>query len=153
MAVITPSKTTSLTGVDTLNQGFISNEIEDTYLSHLDLNGFCTVDNNLQGVAGDRRTIYKYTPTGTAVDVAEGVGNTASIAVGLTGYKKTSTIASDQNLGGCSDYFILVLGIPSITIETGDWYDWPWDYASEWDDVRDRNSGVVPALASFFHTL
>ena len=85
MAVITPSKTTSLTGVDTLNQGFISNEIEDTYLSHLDLNGFCTVDNNLQGVAGDRRTIYKYTPTGTAVDVAEGVGNTASIAVGLTG--------------------------------------------------------------------
>jgi hypothetical protein len=46
-----------------------------------------------------------------------------------------------------------VLGIPAITIETGDWYDWPWDYASEWDDVRDRNSGVVPALASFFHTL
>ena len=81
----TPSKTTSLTGVDTLNQGFISNEIEDTYLSHLDLNGFCTVDNSLQGVAGDRRTIYKYTPSGTAVDVAEGVGNTASIAVGLTG--------------------------------------------------------------------
>ncbi len=77
----------------------------------------------------------------------------ADTAVGLTGYKKTSTIASDQNLGGCSDYFILVLGIPAITIETGDWYDWPWDYASEWDDVRDRNSGVVPALASFFHTL
>ena len=85
MAVITPSQTASLTGVATLNQGFISNEIEDTYLSHLDLNGFCTIDNSLQGVAGDRRTIYKYTPSGTAVDVAEGAGNNASISVALTG--------------------------------------------------------------------
>ena len=85
MAVITPSQTASLTGVATLNQGFISNEIEDTYLSHLDLNGFCTIDNSLQGVAGDRRTIYKYTPSGTAVDVAEGAGNSASISVALTG--------------------------------------------------------------------
>lgn len=85
MAVITPSQTASLTGVATLNQGFISNEIEDTYLSHLDLNGFCTIDNSLQGVAGDRRTIYKYTPSGVAVDVAEGAGNSASISVALTG--------------------------------------------------------------------
>jgi hypothetical protein len=85
MAVITPSQTASLTGVAPLNQGFISNEIEDTYLSHLDLNGFCTIDNSLQGVAGDRRTIYKYTPSGTAVDVAEGAGNSASISVALTG--------------------------------------------------------------------
>lgn len=85
MAVITPSQTASLTGVATLNQGFISNEIEDTYLSHLDLNGFCTIDNSLQGVAGDRRTIYTYTPSGTAVDVAEGAGNSASISVALTG--------------------------------------------------------------------
>lgn len=75
--------TNSLTGVQTLNQGFISNEIEDTYLSHLDLNGFCTIDNNLQGVAGDTRRINRYTAAGTAVDVAEGVGNTASISVNL----------------------------------------------------------------------
>ena len=83
MAVITPSQTASLTGVATLNQGFISNEIEDTYLSHLDLNGFCTIDNTLQGVAGDIRTIDVYGASGTAVDVAEGVGNTTSIAVAL----------------------------------------------------------------------
>lgn len=75
--------TNSLTGVQTLNQGFISNEIEDTYLSHLDLNGFCTIDNNLQGVAGDTRRINRYTASGTAVDVAEGVGNTSSISVNL----------------------------------------------------------------------
>lgn len=82
-------KMTSLTGVDTLNQGFVSNEIEDTYLSHLDLNGFCTIDNELTGVPGDKRRIIKYTATGAAVDVAEGVGNTASIAVGITGEEYT----------------------------------------------------------------
>ena len=30
---------------------FLSNEIEDQYQSHLDLQQFCTVDNNLTGVA------------------------------------------------------------------------------------------------------
>lgn len=85
MAVYNPGTTNSLTGVVTLNQGFVSNEIEDTYLSHLDLNGFCTIDNELTGVPGDRRRIIKYAATGAAVDVAEGVGNTASIAVGVTG--------------------------------------------------------------------
>lgn len=90
MAVYTNlDKMTSLTGVDTLNQGFVSNEIEDTYLSHLDLNGFCTIDNELTGVPGDKRRIIKYTATGAAVDVAEGVGNTASIAVGITGEEYT----------------------------------------------------------------
>lgn len=85
----TVDKMTSLTGVDTLNQGFVSNEIEDTYLSHLDLNGFCTIDNNLQAVPGDKRRIIKYTPSGTAVDVAEGAGNQSSIAVGIAGAEYT----------------------------------------------------------------
>ena len=76
--------TNSPADVDTLNQGFVSNEIEDTYLSHLDLNGFCTIDNNLQGVAGDTRRINVYTASGSAIDVAEGQGNTDSISVDLT---------------------------------------------------------------------
>lgn len=75
--------TNSLASVQTLNQGFISNEIEDEYLSHLDLNGFCTVDNNLQGVAGDIRRINVYGASGSAIDVAEGQGNSDSIAVTL----------------------------------------------------------------------
>lgn len=95
MAVITPPKSTSMTGIETLNQGFISNEIEDTYLSHLDLNAFCTIDNTLQGVAGDIRTIYKYTASGTAVDVAEGAGNSASIGVALTGNQYQIKCAQD----------------------------------------------------------
>ena len=78
-------KTNSLYNTDTLNQGFLSNEIEDTYVTHLDLNGFCTVDDGLQGVAGDIRTINRYTGSGAAVDVAEGAGNSTSdiISVGL----------------------------------------------------------------------
>ena len=38
---------------------FLSNEIEDQYQSHLDLQQFCTVDNNLTGVAGMGRKIHK----------------------------------------------------------------------------------------------
>ena len=81
---ISDYSTNSLVGVVTKNQGFVSHEIEDKYNSHLDLNGFCTIDNTLQGVAGDIRTIDVYGASGTAVDVAEGVGNTASISVALT---------------------------------------------------------------------
>lgn len=80
-----PYKTNSLYNTDTLNQGFVSNEIEDTYVTHLDLNRFCTVDNGLEGVAGDIRTINRYTGNGSAKDVAEGQGNGTGdiISVGL----------------------------------------------------------------------
>ena len=81
--LIPNTSTASLTGVTTLNQGFINHEIEDTYTTHLDLNGFCTVDNNLQGVTGDIRRIDTYIPSGVAEDVAEGQGNQTSISVGL----------------------------------------------------------------------
>ena len=81
---ITDYSISSLASVVTKQQGFVSHEIEDTYASHLDLNGFCTIDNSLQGVAGDIRTIDVYAASGSAVDVAEGVGNTESIATTLT---------------------------------------------------------------------
>ena len=77
------STTNSLASVVTMNQGFMSHEIEDEYNSHIDLNGFCTVDNNLQGVPGDIRTINTYGASGTAIDVAEGNGNSNSIATTL----------------------------------------------------------------------
>lgn len=77
------AQTASIQGVATLNQGFVSNEIEDLYASHLDLNGFCTVDNNLQGVAGDRRKINVYGATGSAEKVAEGQGNSGYISTTL----------------------------------------------------------------------
>ena len=77
------AQTASIQGVATLNQGFVSNEIEDLYASHLDLNGFCTVDNNLQGVAGDRRKINVYGATGSAEKVTEGNGNSGYISTTL----------------------------------------------------------------------
>ena len=76
--------TQSLASVVTLDQGFVSNEIEDEYVTHLNLNGFCTVDNSLQGVTGDIRKILTYSASGSAEDVAEGQGNNNSIATGLT---------------------------------------------------------------------
>ena len=81
---ITDYSSQSLANVITKNQGYVSNLVEDKYLTHLDLNGFCTVDNTLQGVAGDIRTIDVYGAAGTAVDVAEGVGNDTSISTTLT---------------------------------------------------------------------
>ena len=36
---------------------YLSNEIEDQYKSHLDLQTFCTVDNTLEGTAGMLRKI------------------------------------------------------------------------------------------------
>lgn len=81
---ITDYSITSQASVVTRQQGFMSNEIEDEYNSHIALDGFCTVDNNLQGVPGDIRTINVYGASGTAVDVAEGYGNSSSIATTLT---------------------------------------------------------------------
>lgn len=77
------AQTASVQGVATLNQGFVSNEIEDLYASHLNLNGFCTVDNGLQGVAGDIRKINVYNAAGSAEDVTEGNGNSGYISTTL----------------------------------------------------------------------
>lgn len=77
------AQTASIQGVATLNQGFVSNEIEDLYASHLDLTGFATVDNGLQGVDGDIRKINVYGASGDAEDVAEGQGNSGYISTSL----------------------------------------------------------------------
>ena len=77
------AQTASIQGVATLNQGFVSNEIEDLYASHLNLNGFCTVDDGLQGVPGDIRKINTYNAIGSAEEVAEGEGNSGYISTTL----------------------------------------------------------------------
>lgn len=77
------SHKTSINGTQTLDQGFTSNEIEDLYSSHLDLTGFCTVDNELQGVDGDTRKINVYGATGAAEKVTEGNGNSGYITTTL----------------------------------------------------------------------
>lgn len=74
---------------------FLSNEIEDQYQSHLDLQQFCTVDNNLTGVAGMVRKIHKYKATDGTEKLAMGVGNTKTIEAGYT--EKEYRIQMAQN--------------------------------------------------------
>lgn len=63
---------------------FLSNEIEDQYNSHLDLQTFCTVDNTLVGTPGMLRKINVYRATDGTEKLAMGDGNTQSIEVGFT---------------------------------------------------------------------
>lgn len=63
---------------------YLSNEIEDQYNSHLDLQQFCTVDNTLTGVAGMKRKINVYRATNGTEKLGIGEGNTKSIEVSFT---------------------------------------------------------------------
>ena len=63
---------------------FLSNEAEDQYNSHLDLQQFCTVDNTLTGVPGMLRKINVYTATNGTEKLGVGEGNSKSIEVGFT---------------------------------------------------------------------
>ncbi|MCQ4735921.1 hypothetical protein, partial [Anaerotruncus colihominis] len=60
---------------------YLSNEIEDQYQSHLDLQQFCTVDNSLTGTPGMLRKIHVYKATDGTEKLAKGAGNTKSIEV------------------------------------------------------------------------
>lgn len=63
---------------------FLSNEVEDLYNSHLDLQTFCTVDNSLVGTPGMKRKINVYTASDGVEKLAMGVGNSKSIEVSYT---------------------------------------------------------------------
>lgn len=63
---------------------YLSNEIEDQYNSHLDLQQFCTVDNTLTGVAGMKRKINVYKATDGTEKLTIGKGNSKSIEVSFT---------------------------------------------------------------------
>lgn len=63
---------------------FLSNEIEDQYQSHLDLQQFCTVDNTLTGTPGMLRKVHVYSATDGTEKLTKGQGNTKSIEVDYT---------------------------------------------------------------------
>ena len=63
---------------------YLSNEIEDQYNSHLNLQQFCTVDNSLEGQAGMTRKINVYKATDGTEKLEMGSGNTKSIEVSYT---------------------------------------------------------------------
>lgn len=63
---------------------FLSNEVEDQFNSHLDLQQFCKIDTTLQGTAGMLRKINVYRATNGTEKVDMGKGNTKSIEVSYT---------------------------------------------------------------------
>lgn len=74
---------------------YLSNEIEDQFNSHLNLQQFCTVDNTLVGDAGMKRKINVYKATNGTEKLAMGEGNTKSIEVSYA--KKEYEILLAQN--------------------------------------------------------
>lgn len=63
---------------------FLANEIEDTYNSHLALQQFCTVNNDLVGTAGMKYKVNVYTATEGTEILKVGEGNTKQIKVSYT---------------------------------------------------------------------
>ena len=71
--------------INTVYENFyLSNEIEDQYNSHLNLQQFCTIDNTLTGVAGMKRKINVYRATDGTEKLGAGEGNTKSITVSFS---------------------------------------------------------------------
>ena len=63
---------------------FLSNTVEDQFNSHLDLQRFCVVDDNLTGTAGMKRIIHTYRATDGTEKLTIGQGNSKSIEVSYT---------------------------------------------------------------------
>lgn len=75
---------------------YLSNEIEDQYNSHLDLQQFCTVDNSLVGTAGMIRKINVYKATDGTEKLTMGEGNSKSIEVSYTPEDYTILMAQNR---------------------------------------------------------
>ena len=68
----------------TYSNFFLSNEVEDQFNSHLDLERFCTIDGSLEGTPGMIRKINVYRATDGTEKLTVGQGNTKSIEVSHT---------------------------------------------------------------------
>ena len=75
---------------------FLSNEVEDQFNSHLDLQQFCTIDNSLEGTAGMKRVINTYRATNGTEKLVMGAGNTKSIEVSLTDAEYEIALAQNR---------------------------------------------------------
>lgn len=75
---------------------YLSNEVEDQFQSHLDLQQFCTVDDTLEGKDGMKRVINVYTATDGTEKLSQGEGNTKSITVGHTSKEYEIQLAQNR---------------------------------------------------------
>lgn len=74
----------------------LANEIEDQLNSKLDLIRFCTVDNSLVGVAGDKKVVRVYQATNGTEKLAMGEGNTQNIEVTYADVDYTIQLAQNR---------------------------------------------------------
>lgn len=75
---------------------YLSNEVEDQFNSHLDLQQFCTVDNSLVGTAGMLRKINVYSATSATEKLKMGQGNTKAIEVSYKDKEYRIELAQNQ---------------------------------------------------------
>lgn len=75
---------------------YLSNEVEDQFNSHLNLQQFCTVDNSLVGTAGMERRINVYKATDGTEKLEMGQGNSKSIEVSFTEEKYKILMAQNK---------------------------------------------------------
>lgn len=66
----------------------------------------------------------------------------------VTGYEMHSTVEDRADMAGCSDYFMLKLNIPAVTIENGTG-TCPLEL-EEWDAIWEKNQNLFPALAGIY---
>ena len=75
---------------------FLSNEVEDQFNSHLDLQRFCEVDDSLVGTAGMKRVIHSYRATNGTEKLTIGQGNTKAIEVSYSPAEYTIALAQNR---------------------------------------------------------
>lgn len=74
----------------------LANEIEDQYNSKLNLQRFCTVDNSLVGVAGDKKIVHVYRATNGTEKLQMGAGNTKNIEVSYSSEEYVIQLAQNR---------------------------------------------------------
>lgn len=75
---------------------FLSNEVEDQFKSHLDMQQFCTIDSSLVGTAGMKRVINTYRATDGTEKLTVGEGNSKSIEVSYTPVEYDIALAQNR---------------------------------------------------------
>lgn len=91
-----------------------------------------------------------YWDYGSRGEVLEKDRALAQMAGGVTGYELYSTVSAGTDLAGCSDYFVLKLGIPAVTIENGTG-NCPLSI-EELPDLLERNKELIPGYLKLYQT-
>lgn len=85
---------------------------------------------------------------GSQGDVLNADQELAQCVSDVTGYEMHSTVQDSTDAAGCSDYFVLNLGIPAVTIENGE-SECPMPI-EEYQPMYQRNQDLWAAVAWFY---